>query len=297
MGLSHTAVFRVRHYECDSYGHLNNTNYLRYALETALEAWGNAGFSLARLAALNRRWQSQAIDIEYLRPLRYGDTVAVRVTVAGFDGQIVRLITEFQRTGTAPELVARVAADAIFVEDESDRPAPVPIEMRQLLCDGNPDQEPLPPLESFPEAPPAPPGVFRLAQKVAWHDLDVTGQINEAAYLVYTEECGMGVVAAFGWPVARMTAEGFGILLRRHQIAYLQPAEPGDELEVATWASHVRRVMATRHYVITRRRDGAELMRAHTLGVWVALGTGRPIRIPEDFLRDFAPNLVTAPGD
>ena len=30
--------FRIRYYECDPYGHVNNANYLRYATQAALEA-------------------------------------------------------------------------------------------------------------------------------------------------------------------------------------------------------------------------------------------------------------------
>jgi acyl-CoA thioester hydrolase len=102
----------------------------------------------------------------------------------------------------------------------------------------------------------------------------------------------MAVVAAHGWPVSRMTAEGFAIVLRRQQIEFIERARPEDELEVATWASNVRQVMRTRDYTITRKADGALLTRSHTLGVWVNLGSGRPIRIPDNFLADFAPNIV-----
>jgi acyl-CoA thioesterase FadM len=30
----------------------------------------------------------------------------------------------------------------------------------------------------------------------------------------------------------------------------------------------------------------------HSLGVWVDLQSGRPIRIPEDFIKDFEKNIV-----
>ena len=290
--LTHTSTFRVRHYECDGYGHLNNANYLRYAQEAALGAWAARGFSLARLAAMDRAWQSRAIDIEYLRPLMYGEAVEVSVRLIGFDGPAARLAAEFTMPNPTSDVVARTTAEVVFVDNATGHPAAVPDELARALCGEYDRPGPLPPAEPFPLAPPPPPGLFTIEHRVAWHDLDATGQVNDAAYLVYTEDCGMDVIAAHGWPVTRMTAEGFAIVLRRQQIEFLERAHPEDELEVATWASNVRRVMATRHYTITRKSDGALLTRSHTLGVWVNLGSGRPIRIPDNFLADFAPNMV-----
>ena len=89
-----------------------------------------------------------------------------------------------------------------------------------------------------------------------------------------------------------MTAEGFGILLRRNQIQYLQPAVLGDRLEITTWLSDVRAVQATRHYQIRRASDGAILVWIHALGVCVELSSGRPIRWPKQFMEDFAPSIV-----
>jgi len=117
--LTHTSICRVRHYECDGYGHVNNANYLRYAQETALSAWAARGFSLARLAAMGRGWQSQAIDIEYLRPLMYGESVEVRVTLVGFDGQAARLAAEFSLPIPTADVIARTTADVVFVDGAS----------------------------------------------------------------------------------------------------------------------------------------------------------------------------------
>ncbi len=103
----------------------------------------------------------------------------------------------------------------------------------------------------------------------------------------------MQVLAAHGWPINRMLEDNFAILIRRHQIQYRQPAILGDELIISTWASYVRRSHATRHYVIQRKSDGVQLATVHSLGVWVNLESGKPMRIPEDFLSDFSTNIVS----
>jgi acyl-CoA thioester hydrolase len=89
-----------------------------------------------------------------------------------------------------------------------------------------------------------------------------------------------------------MAAEGFAIILRKNQIQYLQPARIDDELEIATWASGIKRSTATRHYTIQRVSDQALLAQVHSLGVWIDLASGRPIRIPSRFIADFASNIV-----
>jgi acyl-CoA thioester hydrolase len=90
-----------------------------------------------------------------------------------------------------------------------------------------------------------------------------------------------------------MLNENFSILIRKHQIQYRQPAILDDELILSTWVSNVRRSQATRHYIIQRKSDGAQLALVHSLGEWVNLDSGRSIRIPKTLLSDFAANIVS----
>ena len=62
-------VFRVRHYECDLYGHVNNANYVRYMQEAAFDASAAVGYDEARYHAMGTMWLVHSTDIEYLNPL------------------------------------------------------------------------------------------------------------------------------------------------------------------------------------------------------------------------------------
>jgi acyl-CoA thioester hydrolase len=290
MPMIHVRTFRVRHYECDAYGHVNQANYLRYMQEAAFDASAAAGYDLTRYEAMGHHWLVRETDIEYLRPLRYGDSVRVKTWVVDFRRIRSRRAYEFRRAGS-DELVAQARTDWVFLDSATWRPAPIPPEMMAALFpEGLPD--PAAPRPRFPAAPPPPPGVFRLRRRVEWRDIDPEQHVNNAVYLSYLEDCGVQVAAAHGWPMARMRAEGFAIVARRHQIEYQQPAVLDDELELATWISDAKRATAVRHYRVTRVRDGALLARARTLWVWVDLKTGRPIRIPDAFLSDFTPNIA-----
>jgi acyl-CoA thioester hydrolase len=290
MPMIHVRTFRVRHYECDAYGHVNQANYLRYMQEAAFDASAAAGYDLTRYEAMGHHWLVRETDIEYLRPLRYGDSVQIKTWVVDFRRIRSRRAYEFRRAGS-DKLVAQARTDWVFLDSATWRPAPIPPEMMAAFFpEGLPD--PAAPHPRFPSAPPPPPGVFRLRRRVEWRDIDPEQHVNNAVYLSYLEDCGVQVAAAHGWPMARMQAEGFAIVARRHQIEYQQPAVLDDELELATWISDVKRATAVRHYRVTRVRDGALLARARTLWVWVDLKTGRPIRIPGAFLANFAPNIA-----
>jgi acyl-CoA thioester hydrolase len=293
MPLTHTRTFRVRYYECDPFGHVNNTNYLRYMEEAAFDASAAAGYDLARYYALNRFWLVRETDVEYLRPLRYGDTFHLKTWIADFRRVQSRRAYEFTDAATG-ELAARAHTDWVFVDRATGALATIP---KEFIADFFPEGLPreAPPRERFPEPAPPPPGVFKMRQRVEWQDIDSAWHVNNAVYLRYIENCSMAAIAAHHWPVQRMMAEGHAILIRRHQIQYLQPALLGDELEIDTWVSQVKRATALRHYTITRVRDGALLARVHSLGVWVNLATGVPSRFPPQFLDDFAPNL--SPSD
>lgn len=290
MPLIHTRDFRVRYYECDAYGHLNNANYLRFMQETAFDASAAAGYGLERYAQMGRIWWIRETGIEYLRPFVYNDAIQVKTWVADFHHVTSQRDYALYNAATG-ELGARGYTVWAFLDSATGKPAPIPGEMATTFFpEGLPGAWPR--RKPFPKAPPPPPGVFTSRHMVTWRQIDSQKHVNNAVYLEFIEESGMQVVGAHGWPMQRMTAEGRAILLREMRIQYRLPAVLGDELEVDTWAFNVRRSSALRHYVIRRRHAGEVLAEAQALGVWVDLSSGRPARFPETFLEDFSPNLV-----
>jgi acyl-CoA thioester hydrolase len=288
MPLTHTRQFRVRYYECDAYGHLNNAQYLRYMQETAFDASAEAGYDLDRYKSIGHHWLIYNTEIEYLAALHYDERVTVKTWVADFRRSTSRRMYEFYRDD---ELVARAHTDWVFLDNASGRPAVIPAEMVQVFLPEGPTK-PAIQRQPFPPAPPAPPGAFLTKRRVEFRDLDPVQHVNNAVYLEYASECGFQAVAYFNWPLERMLAAGFGIFLRRNRIEYLQPALLGEELEISTWAYNVRRSTATRYYAIQRARDAALLARVSTEAAWVDIKSGRLQRIPPDFLEDLRPNLV-----
>jgi acyl-CoA thioester hydrolase len=188
--------------------------------------------------------------------------------------------------------VARGETDWVYLDRASGRPVSPSAEMMALYSDSLP--EPLP-RKSFPDALPAPDGVFHLQKRVEWRDIDAMQHVNNAAFLNMLEDTAIQCARHFGWPVQRLLDENIAIMLRRQQIEYKQPAYLDDELEIRSWLFDPRRIGATRHYAIRRLSDDALIAQAQGQWVMVDIETGRPMRVPAELLDDFAPNTVNAP--
>jgi len=292
MPLTFERDFRVRHYECDAYGHVNNTSYLLYMQEAAIDASADAGYDTTRYAALGTNWIMRATDIDYLSQLRFGDTVRVRTWVEDFRRVRSRRAYEITNAATG-EVAARATTDWVYVNTSTGQPASIPAElMAAFFPEGAPPPAPRRPRAAAP--PPPPPGVFHMARPVRWQDIDGVGHVNNARYLSFVTDCGFEVARAYGWPADRIVAEGFAILARQYSIEYRQPAVLDDELDIATWLYDLRRVTCRRAFTITRAADGEVLCQVQALYTWISLETGRPMRIPEAVLRDFAANIAHA---
>jgi acyl-CoA thioester hydrolase len=80
------AYFKVRHYEMDAYGHVNNAVYLHYLEQAAIEHSADSGFPDERARELGGAWVVRTHEIEYLRPAAAGDVLQVVTWAVEFKG-------------------------------------------------------------------------------------------------------------------------------------------------------------------------------------------------------------------
>ena len=294
MPSEHTETFRIRHDECDAYGVLNNAAYLRLAQETAWRHSIAAGFPPAYYESLRRAWLARNTEIDYLRPVRYGEQLEVKTFVPAIRRALARRTYEFRIAGST-ELVARAHTDWVFFDLAAAAPATIPPEIIEALFRESKAPEVLRRV-SFPKPPPAPPGAVTWRKRVEWRDIDPLGHLNNAVYFSYTEEAAIAAGERYGITHASSTQSGLGWAVKRSRIEYLLPAQAGDELEVLTWLGAVKPASAERHYLILRAVERELLARAQTLWLTVDLQTGRPRRIPDWVREAFAPNRALAGG-
>jgi len=285
----HTEIFKVRHYECDSYGHVNNAVYLRYMQEAGIGAAAALGQDHQTLEAMNRTWLPRFTEIEYLLPLSAGEIIAVKTWVSGFRRVISRRNYEF-RKHDQEEVIARGYTDWVFLDRDRLHPVTIPMEVKSLFIPEAADQA-LSPRYQFPEPAPPPDGVFRVVRRVEWQDIDMMQHLNNAAYLDYVMDAGVQLTSAFGWPMSYWLEEGIAFVARRNSIEYLSPAFLDDALEITTWLFNVRPATVTRHFEIRRNRTDELLARIQTLWVMLDLNSGRPMRIPGSMIGILSSNI------
>jgi acyl-CoA thioester hydrolase len=283
MPLTHERAFRIRHYECDAGGCLHPASYMRLAQETAFDASAAAGYDTATYEKLGTVWLIRETDLACRCPVRYNDEIRIRTWVEDFRRIRSRRAYEFLDAASG-EQVARAATDWVYVDRAAHRPVKIPPAMMVAFYpEGAPDEAP--PRERFPELP-DPPGVFTALRRAAWSDIDGMGHVNNAAYLAYCDDCAFQAGEAAGWPWDRLLENGLRILTRRHQVAYLGQALPGDDLEIATWVSDLRPASFTRHFTVRLAGSADLLARASARCVAVDADALRPVRIPPAYYRE-----------
>lgn len=127
--------------------------------------------------------------------------------------------------------------------------------------------------------------VHELIMTVPESDIDRMGHVNNAAWVRWLEEAAWDHTHAVGldWETYRRLNRSF--VARRTEIDYLGAAFAGESLRMVTWiASHDGRISMVRRYRIERVRDARVLLRASTRWVCVAIDSGKPRRMPPEFL-------------
>jgi acyl-CoA thioester hydrolase len=122
---------------------------------------------------------------------------------------------------------------------------------------------------------------------VRTYEIDQYGHVNNTIYPNYLEEAATQASNAAGYSLQWYLEQGCFWLVRKWSIRYLQPAVYGDELAITTWVSDFRRVQSNREYLLTRVRDGVELLRARTNWVFVDAQTLQPRRVFPEFEEAF----------
>ncbi len=137
------------------------------------------------------------------------------------------------------------------------------------------------------------PGVFAITVQPAKEDIDAFGHVNNVVYLRWLTECAWAHSSAVGLPEEQCVNLRRGMAVRAIHVEFLAPAYEAEELLVGNWVSKKDRLRATRQYQIINPKTGATLLRGQLDFVCVNLDTGRPTRMPDEFVNRYQ---VTLPG-
>ena len=126
--LVYTARWRVRSYEIDQNGHVNNAVYLNYAEALTVEHAELSGYGRAWTEAHGGAWVVRRHEVDYLLPARRNDELDLTVEVELVRGVRGIRLTTIRRAADGAE-VARVRSEWVWVRLADGRPSRVPAEL------------------------------------------------------------------------------------------------------------------------------------------------------------------------
>lgn len=118
---------------------------------------------------------------------------------------------------------------------------------------------------------------YQTTVRVRFYELDPYGHVNHSVYIQYFEAARAQWLAAIGYPLTRLQADGIQIVVTELNTKYLGSAGPDDELVVESELVGLRRVSMEFEQRI--RRGDEVLVSQRIVGATVTT-SGRPTRVP-----------------
>lgn len=124
---------RVRNYEMDVLGHVNNAVYLHYLEQAAWEHSESLGLTLADYDAIGGIFILRKIEIDYLRPAVVGDVLEICTWAEEMHGPRAVRKYEILHAETR-KVIIRATGLWAWIERASGRPRPIPPTLVELFC-------------------------------------------------------------------------------------------------------------------------------------------------------------------
>jgi acyl-CoA thioester hydrolase len=218
---------RVRVYECDALGHVNNAVYLHYLEQSTAEAW----------EALDAAaWELRSLVMEYAAPAYAGDDLDVTAFAGGVEGDLLACRYRITRPADSRTILRARATWA----DPGD-----------LKAASDTSVWPLTPVE-LPDVTPLRLPADRLnAQRYRWrhtvcgYELGGSGCANPVEVLRWVEEAKLVACEQVGWSLDRMFDNDLMIVQVRHDTEFRAPLRAGDTIEVVSRIRDLRLLKGT----------------------------------------------------
>lgn len=265
----HRESFRIRSYECDALGHVNNAVYQLYLEQTTLDAWANAGCTPRWFSAHQVSWFLKQASIDYRHPAVANDVLEVTTWVSSWETHRVQHEYEFHRQSDG-ELIAAATASWSYVDPGTLQRREVPTNLRLFFGEIGPTvlkpyQLPVKGLKARS---------FHWQHQIRRYEVDATQHVNPAVYLNWIEEAKFRAAESVGWPLSQMQAANFVTFQIRHDTQYFQPAH---------YLYDLRKVRGTWLHEVYRRGSNDLIARNYSTGAFLNLDR-RPAPAPQAML-------------
>ena len=138
------------------------------------------------------------------------------------------------------------------------------------------------------------PQPFILPVTPAAGDIDGLNHTNNAVYVRWCEQAGWAHSRSLGLSLDDYRRLDRAMAIRHGAYDYLLPTVLGEPLRLATWlVGGAGRLSMERRFQLVRDSDGATVLRGRWELVCIEITSGRPKRMPAEFLDTYLPVVVS----
>jgi acyl-CoA thioester hydrolase len=125
-------------------------------------------------------------------------------------------------------------------------------------------------------------------------DIDGLNHTNNAVYVRWCEQIGWAHSEALGLSLDDYRRLDRAMAIRRGEYDYILPTVLDEALLLGTWlVGGDGKLAMARRFQLVRERDGATVLRGHWDLVCIEISSGRPRRMPQEFLDVYMPAVAT----
>tara|TARA_R110002110_G_scaffold205066_7_gene417192 strand:- start:339422 stop:339883 length:462 start_codon:yes stop_codon:yes gene_type:complete len=132
------------------------------------------------------------------------------------------------------------------------------------------------------------------------HDNDIDGleHTNNAVYVRWCEQAAWEHSVSLGLDLQRYRELDRAMAITHSEYTYLQASKAGEDVVVATWiVEWDQRVTMKRRFQVIRPADGATLLRAAMRFACIEISSGKPRRLPAEFVAGYGPAVLETSSD
>ena len=140
------------------------------------------------------------------------------------------------------------------------------------------------------------PAPFVLETRVLAEDIDGLNHTNNTVYVKWCERVAWAHSVALGLDLDCYRRLDRAMAITHSEFEYLQASREGDDIVAGTWiVEWDRKLTMRREFQVLRPADGATLLRGRMRFACIELSSGRPRRLPPEFLAGYGPAVLSGP--
>ena len=137
------------------------------------------------------------------------------------------------------------------------------------------------------------PNPHTMRTRVEPGDIDGLYHTNNAVYVDWCQKVAWGHSVRLGLDLERYRELDRAMVITHSEFDYLQASQEGDEVAMGTWiAQWDGKLTMERRFQVIRVGDGVTLLRAAMRFVCIELTSGRPRRLPPEFITGYGPAVL-----